>query len=92
MSAHNAARSRLDLWLRPTAAGGAPQQQQRASDLAAGGEILLVHREIDAVGRAIVLAHGVDGRRIAEAALVFGERLLAEEAQSLLGLGRASSQ
>src|SRR5665213_2970749 len=53
------------------AAGCAPQQQHRALDLAAGLEILGVHVEIDAEAGAIILADGVDGFRIAEAALVF---------------------
>jgi hypothetical protein len=52
------------------AAGRAPKQQQRTGDLAAGGEILGIHREVDAVGGTVVLAHGVNGRGIAEAALV----------------------
>src|SRR5262249_52003999 len=69
------------------AAGRAPQQQHRTGNLASGGEILAVHGEVDAVGGAVVLAHGVDGRGIAEVALVFGERRRVEEAQALLGLG-----
>src|SRR6516162_7834810 len=52
----------------------APQQQDRALDPAAGGDILRVHVEVDAEGRAIVLTHSMDRCRIAEAALVFGER------------------
>src|SRR5215468_3552086 len=68
------------------AAGRAPQQQHRTGTLASGGEILAVHGEVDAVGGAVVLAHGVDGRGIAEVALVFGERRRVEEAQALLGL------
>src|SRR5499427_8457009 len=68
------------------AAGRAPQQQHRAGYLAPGGEVRGIHVEIDAMGGAIVLAHGVDGGRIAEIALVLGERRRIEEAQPLLGL------
>src|SRR5205085_7102173 len=68
------------------AAGRAPEQQHRAGDLAAGLEISLVHGKVDAHRRPVILADGVDGRGVTEAAHVFGERLLAEEAQALLGL------
>src|SRR5215212_1071209 len=79
--------ARAWLMIAADAAGRAPQQQQRRADLAAGGKILGVHLQIDAEGRAIVLADGVERFRIAEAAHVFGERLLAEELQALRGLG-----
>src|SRR5260221_3837926 len=39
------------------------------------------------MGGAIVLAHGVNGRGIAEIALVLGDCRRIEEAQALLGLG-----
>src|SRR5262249_32252927 len=68
------------------AARRAPQQQQRAPDSSAGFEVLGVRLEIDPEGRAIVLAHGVDGLGIAEAAHVLRKRFFVEEAQTLLGL------
>ena len=39
------------------------------------------------MGGAIIFAHGVDGRGIAEVTLVFGERARIEEAQALRSLG-----
>src|SRR6516165_5418592 len=68
------------------AAGRAPQQEHRAVDLAPGLEVLAVHVEVDAGAGAIVLAHGVHRRRIAEVALVLGDRRRVEETQSLLRL------
>src|SRR5436190_2098528 len=68
------------------AAGGAAGQQQRARNLAAGLEVGLVHGQVDLHASAIVLADGVDGFGMAEAALVFGERLFTEEAQALPSL------
>ena len=69
------------------AAGRAPQNERRARDLLARLEVLGVHLEIDPGAGAVILADGADGFRIAEAALVFLQRLLAEEPQALLGLG-----
>src|SRR5215510_13690566 len=40
--------------------GGAPQEEQRASDL--GGEIGLIVNQIDARSRSVIFTHGVDGR------------------------------
>src|SRR5579864_2855643 len=68
------------------AAGRAPQQQHRAGDLAPGFEVFGVHVEIDAGAGAIILAHGMHRRRIAEIALVLGECRRIEEAQALFGL------
>src|SRR5665213_1266824 len=67
----------------PDTALGAPQQQHRAFDLAAGGDIGGIHREVDAEGGAVVLAHAVPGRRILEAADVFRERLGREEFEAV---------
>src|SRR6266849_2883177 len=71
----------------PDRPGSPPQQQDRAFDFASGGKILGVHVEVYSEGRAIVLAHGVDGGRVAEAAYVFGQRFLTEKAQPFLGFG-----
>src|SRR5215813_4539275 len=77
---------RLRVMMAADAAGRAPQDQHRTGDFSASVEVLRVHLEVDTEGRAIILAHGVHGRRILEAADVFGERRLVEEAQALLGL------
>lgn len=63
------------LGVAPDAAGCAPQDQRRAINFAAGVEILVVMDEVDAGAGAVVLADGVDGLGVSEAALVFGERL-----------------
>src|SRR5262245_62249117 len=75
---------RLGVVMAADAPRRAPQQQHRAGDFSSGLEVLRVHLEVDTEGRAIILAHGVHGRRILEAADVFGERRLVEEAQALL--------
>src|SRR6185437_2696244 len=64
----------------------APQKKRWAGYPASGIEILRVHVEIDAESRAIILADRVDSLRVAEAALVFSQRILVEEGQALLGL------
>src|SRR3954469_750820 len=69
------------------AAGGPPQDENRTGDLAPGREVLGVHLEIDAEGGAIVLTDRVDRLRVAEAAHILGQRLLAEELEPLRGLG-----
>ena len=55
---------------------GAPKHEQGAGDLAL--QVGAVVRQVDAGGGAVVLADGVNGFRVAEAALVFGKRLLGE--------------
>src|SRR6185437_4634452 len=62
-----------------------PQKKHRTFYLPPRLKILSVHFEVDAERGAIVLADRVNGRRIAEAALVFGQRIVVEKAQALLG-------
>ena len=54
----------------------APQRQQRALDLAVHVGLVMV--EVDAGGGAVILARGMDARRIAETAQVFGQGLFGE--------------
>ena len=67
------------------ATGRTPQQKHRAFDSAACGKILGVHLQIDTGCCAIILANGMDGRRVSEATFVFGKGALIEEAQALFG-------
>ena len=62
------------------APGRTPEQQHRAGNLVTSLEILLVQIEVDTKGRAVILADGMNGFGIAEAAHVFAQRLLVEEA------------
>ncbi len=72
------------MWLRPTPPSH-PKATEPGTRSCAGFEVLGIHLEIDAKRGAIVLADGVNGFRIAEAAFVFGKRRRIEEAQPLLG-------
>src|SRR4051812_30929800 len=56
----------------------APQGERRAGELATGGAVLAVMDEVDGGGGAVILAHRVDRRGVAEAAEIFAQRLLAE--------------
>src|SRR5262245_30855858 len=64
------------------AAGGAPDRQQRAGDLLAGGARRLVVGEVGGAAGAIVLAGGVDAHGIVEEGVVVRERTRIERGKA----------
>ena len=64
-------------------AARAPQHEQLAGDLLAGGARRAVVLEVDRRRGAVVLARGVDRVGAAEAALVLGERFRLDERQAV---------